>query len=47
MDSSIEQKQNFLRKEILEEGLDGGEFMAYLHSSNPQKGDDLDKWSGQ
>jgi hypothetical protein len=47
MDNSIEQKQNYLRKEILEAGLDGGEFMTFLNNTNAKKGDDLEQWSGQ
>lgn len=47
MDNSLEQKQTFLRKEILENQYDGNEFMMFLNEKNPNKGDDLEQWTYQ
>jgi len=45
MDNSLTKKQSYLRSEILEAGLDGGEFMEYLTKINQKKGYDLNLWT--
>lgn len=45
MENTLEEKQSYLRKEILEGGLDGNKFMVFLNKSNPKRGEDLDQWS--
>ena len=41
----IKEKQNFLRKEILDKDLDGEEFYAYLIGYDEEKGDNLELWN--
>jgi hypothetical protein len=43
--STLEQKQSYLRKEILEADLDGAEFMTFLVKQDAEKGDNLDNWN--
>ena len=42
---AIEDKQLFLRSEILEAGIDPDTFLEFLVSTNPSKRDDLEQWS--
>ena len=41
----IKEKQNYLRKEILDKGLDGEEFYSYLLAFDEEKGDNLELWT--
>ena len=41
----IEQKQNYLRNEILEPGYDPNEFLSFLVVEGGTKGSDLELWS--
>jgi hypothetical protein len=45
MSEDVESKQQFLRIEILEAGIDPSEFLTYLVAANSKKGDDLTLWS--
>ena len=42
---NIEEKQQFLRKNILDKGYNGEEFMIYLKSKNNDKDIDLNNWN--
>ena len=44
-DSSIEEKQEFLRESVLEKGLDANSFADYLVSKKGEEGSNLDTWS--
>ena len=44
-DSSQEEKQNFLRTNILEKGYDVNQFVAFLQSKKGEAGSDISKWS--
>ena len=44
-DSTQEQKQNFLRENILEKGYDGQQFINYLKSIKGEEGEDISNWS--
>lgn len=41
----IEQKQDYLRNEILEPGYDPNEFLSFLIAEEGTKGSDLELWS--
>ena len=45
MIDEIKEKQNFLRKEILDNNLDGEEFYSYLVDFDEEKGDNLELWN--
>ena len=45
MISDIEQKQNFLRENILNKGYVAEEFMSYLNTKKGEKGLDLVNWT--
>ena len=45
MEKDIEQKQTFLRQNILNKGYNADEFMSYLHIKKGEKGLDLNNWS--
>lgn len=47
MEDSIEEKQQFLRTEILEQGYDPNEFLSFLVSVKGENGADLSIWSVQ
>lgn len=42
--SDIQVKQQFLRAEILDAGIDPGEFLAFLVAANSKKGENLELW---
>jgi hypothetical protein len=42
---NIEEKQNFLRKEILDEGFNVDEFVNWLTMKKPENADDIEAWS--
>ena len=44
-DNSLEEKQSFLRENILNKGLDGEEFMNFLVKLKGENANDLDKWT--
>ena len=44
MDSSLEEKQEFLRSSILEAGYDADEFMQFLQEKKGEDGMDLNNW---
>ena len=44
MDSSLEEKQEFLRSSILNPGYDADEFMAFLQEKKGEEGMDLNNW---
>ena len=44
MDSSLEEKQEFLRSSILQAGYDAEEFMAFLQEKKGEDGMDLNNW---
>ena len=44
-DSSIEEKQEFLRESVLDKGLDANSFADYLVSKRGEEGSNLDTWS--
>ena len=41
---TIDEKQSYLRKEILEKGYDGEQFLSYLQSIKGPNADDLSLW---
>lgn len=43
--TDIHAKQHFLRLEILEAGVDPGEFLQFLVAANSKKGENLEMWS--
>ena len=43
--TDIHAKQQFLRLEILEAGVDPGEFLQFLVAANSKKGENLELWS--
>jgi sorting nexin-7/30/sorting nexin-8 len=45
MEGELEQKQNFLRINILEKGCDAEQFMAFLQSKKGELGLDLNNWT--
>jgi sorting nexin-7/30/sorting nexin-8 len=45
MDGDLEQKQNFLRINILEKGCDAEQFMNFLQSKKGELGLDLNNWT--
>ena len=45
MIDEIKEKQNFLRKEILDNNLDGEEFYSFLLEFDEEKGDNLELWN--
>ncbi len=44
-DISQEEKQNFLRENILDKGYDVNEFVAFLKSKKGEEGADIESWS--
>ena len=44
-DKSQEEKQNFLRENILEKGYDVNQFVAFLQSKKGEAGSDISNWS--
>ena len=44
MENSLEQKQTFLRENILEKGYDAEQFMGFLQSKKGEQGLDLNNW---
>jgi hypothetical protein len=42
--SDVQAKQQFLRIEILEAGIDPGEFLGFLVAANAKKGENLELW---
>lgn len=44
MEDSIEEKQQFLRTEILEQGYDPNEFLSFLVNIKGENGADLSIW---
>ena len=44
-DSNQEEKQNFLRKNILEKGYDVNQFVSFLKSKKGEAGSDISNWS--
>ena len=44
-DNSLEEKQSFLRENILNKGLDGEEFMNFLVKLKGENSNDLEKWT--
>ena len=44
-DSSIEEKQEFLRESVLDKGLDANSFADYLVSKRGEEGSNLNSWS--
>jgi hypothetical protein len=44
MDSTMLNKQAFLRKEILEAGVDPSEFLEFMAAADRNKGSDLEQW---
>ena len=44
-DNSLEEKQSFLRDNILNKGLDGEEFMNFLVKLKGENANDLEKWT--
>ncbi len=44
-DNSLEEKQSFLRENILNKGLDGEEFMNFLVKLKGENANDLEKWT--
>ena len=44
-DDSQEEKQNFLRTNILEQGYDVNQFVAFLQSKKGEAGADISNWS--
>ena len=45
MSESLEEKQEYLRQEIMEQGYDGGEFSAFISSIRGEEEVDLDSWT--
>ena len=47
MENTEEQKekQNYLRKKILEKGLDPGQFVEFLQEKKGEEGDDISNWT--
>ena len=45
MEGEIEQKQNYLRMNILEKGYDAEQFMTFLNSKKGELGLDLNNWA--
>lgn len=44
MDKEMEDKQNYLRKEILEKNYDADEFVQFLVEKKGEEATDLDIW---
>ena len=44
-DNSLEEKQSFLRENILNKGFDGEEFMNFLVKLKGENANDLEKWT--
>ena len=44
-DLSQQEKQNFLRENILEKGYDVNEFVSFLQSKKGEAGSDISNWS--
>ena len=44
-DASQEEKQNYLRENILEKGYDANQFVAFLQSKKGEAGSDISNWS--
>jgi hypothetical protein len=44
MDSTMLNKQAFLRKEILEAGVDPSEFLEFMAAADWKKGSDIEQW---
>jgi hypothetical protein len=44
MNSTMLNKQAFLRKEILEAGVDPSEFLEFIAAADRNKGSDLEQW---
>ena len=44
MENTLEQKQTFLRENILEKGYDAEQFMSFLQSKKGEQGLDLNNW---
>jgi hypothetical protein len=45
MDKEMEDKQNYLRKEILEKNYDADEFVQFLVEKKGEEATDLELWS--
>ena len=44
-DNSLEEKQSFLRENILNKGFNGEEFMDFLVKLKGENANDLEKWT--
>ena len=44
-DNSLEEKQSFLRENILNKGLDGEEFMNFLVKLKGENANNLEQWT--
>ena len=44
-DNDKKEKQNYLRKKILEKGLDPGKFVEFLQEKKGEDGDDISNWT--
>ena len=44
-DNNQKEKQNYLRKKILEKGLDPGKFVEFLQEKKGEDGDDISNWT--
>ena len=44
-DNDQKEKQNYLRKKILEKGLDPGKFVEFLQEKKGEDGDDISNWT--
>ena len=44
-DSSQEEKQNYLRENILEKGYDPNQFVSFLQSKKGEEGSDISNWT--
>ena len=44
-DNAQKEKQNYLRKKILEKGLDPGKFVEFLQEKKGEDGDDISNWT--
>ena len=44
MEDDLQEKQGFLRENILERGYDADEFMTFLQSKKGESGLDLNNW---
>ena len=45
MNETIQQKQNFLRTNILEKGYDGNQFVEFLTKKKGPEGADISSWT--